>query len=69
MELHVALSCAVPNGRWLEYIPQLDSLVRTPMTMRDGYAVPSSEPGLGIDWDFERIAAQSLAGMSFETRR
>ena len=26
MELHVALTAAVPNGRWIEYIPQLDSL-------------------------------------------
>ena len=26
MELHVALCCAVPNARWLEYIPQLDDI-------------------------------------------
>ena len=26
MELHVSLRCAVPNGRWVEYIPQLDDL-------------------------------------------
>src|ERR1700682_6405628 len=26
MELHVSLTAAVPNGRWVEYIPQLDSL-------------------------------------------
>ena len=24
MELHVALCCAVPNARWVEYIPQLE---------------------------------------------
>jgi L-alanine-DL-glutamate epimerase-like enolase superfamily enzyme len=65
MELHVALSCAVPNGRWLEYIPQLDSLVQKPMTIRDGYGIPSPEPGLGIDWDFERIAASAVPGATF----
>jgi len=65
MELHVSLSCAVPNGRWLEYIPQLDSLVQQPMAMRDGYAVPSSAPGLGIDWDFDRIAAATVPGSAF----
>ena len=26
MELHVSLTAAVPNGRWVEYIPQLDDL-------------------------------------------
>jgi len=68
MELHVALSSAVPNGRWLEYIPQLDSLITSPMTIRDGYAVPSPEPGLGIDWDFGRIAKATVAGSPFEVR-
>ena len=55
MELHVALCCAVPNGRWVEYIPQLDSITRTQVAMRDGRAYASSEPGLGIDWDWEAI--------------
>ena len=26
MELHVGLCCAVPNARWVEYIPQLDDI-------------------------------------------
>ena len=39
MELHVALCCAVPNARWLEYIPQLDDLTTEPMAIRDGHAV------------------------------
>jgi L-alanine-DL-glutamate epimerase-like enolase superfamily enzyme len=68
MELHVALSCAVPNGRWLEYIPQLDNLIGRPMTMRDGYAIPSPEPGLGIDWDFDRIAKATVPGSTFSIR-
>jgi L-alanine-DL-glutamate epimerase-like enolase superfamily enzyme len=55
MELHVALAAAVPNGRWVEYIPQLDELTQTGMTVREGRAVPSAEPGLGIAWDWEKI--------------
>lgn len=55
MELHVALCCAVPNARWVEYIPQLDNITRKGMTIRDGYAIPSGEPGLGIDWDWGAI--------------
>jgi L-alanine-DL-glutamate epimerase-like enolase superfamily enzyme len=55
MELHVALCAAVPNAPWLEYIPQLDPITRRPMTIDGGYAVPSPEPGLGIDWDWGAI--------------
>jgi L-alanine-DL-glutamate epimerase-like enolase superfamily enzyme len=56
MELHVALTAAVPNGRWVEYIPQLDDLTHAGMAMRDGRAIPSDDPGLGIAWDWEKIA-------------
>ncbi len=62
MELHVALCCATPNSRWLEYIPQLDDLTAEPMAMRDGYALPSSSPGLGIAWDFPAIERLTVEG-------
>jgi L-alanine-DL-glutamate epimerase-like enolase superfamily enzyme len=60
MELHLPLVCAVPNAKWLEYIPQLDSVTTQPMRIEDGYGIPSNEPGLGIHWDHAAIAAQSL---------
>lgn len=62
MELHVALCAAVPNARWVEYIPQLDELTGDKMTIRDGKAIPSTKPGLGIDWDFDAIAAMTVEG-------
>lgn len=62
MELHVALCAAVPNARWVEYIPQLDELTGERMQIRDGRAIPSSKPGLGIDWDFAAIAALTVEG-------
>jgi L-alanine-DL-glutamate epimerase-like enolase superfamily enzyme len=61
MELHVSLSAAVPNGAWVEYIPQLDDLTSSRMTLRDGYAIPPDEPGLGIDWDFAAIDRHAVA--------
>src|SRR5438874_276954 len=61
MELHVSLCCAVPNGRWVEYIPQLDSITRTQVAIREGRAYASSEPGLGIDWDWDAIARLAKA--------
>jgi L-alanine-DL-glutamate epimerase-like enolase superfamily enzyme len=62
MELHVALAAAVPNGKWVEFIPQLDDLTTAPMAMRDGRAVPSDLPGLGIAWDWDRIEARRVGG-------
>ncbi len=62
MELHVALCCAVPNARWVEYIPQLDSLTTEGMRIEDGHAVASVAPGLGIAWDATAIDARTEAG-------
>lgn len=60
MELHLSLVCAIPNAKWLEYIPQLDTVTHEALHIVDGFAVPPDEPGLGIGWDWDAIAAQSL---------
>jgi len=60
MELHVALCCAVPNARWVEYIPQLDAITTEGMRIEHGRAIPSEAPGLGIAWDEDEIARRSL---------
>jgi len=64
MELHVSLTAAVPNGAWVEYIPQLDAVTNSRLELADGYAVAPCSPGLGIDWDLgaiERLAVASAA--------
>jgi len=61
MELHVSLTAAVPNGAWVEYIPQLDPITTSRMAMADGYALPPAAPGLGIAWDFDAIGRQTVA--------
>ena len=55
MELHVSLTAAVPNGAWVEYIPQLDAITTSRLEIADGFAVAPQRPGLGIDWDFSAI--------------
>jgi L-alanine-DL-glutamate epimerase-like enolase superfamily enzyme len=55
MELHVSLCCAVPNSRYLEYIPQLRAITRQEIEVTDGAAVAPSAPGLGIEWDPDAI--------------
>lgn len=62
MELHVSLCAAVPNARWVEYIPQLDAITEKGMTIVEGRAVPSPEPGLGIAWDFPAIQSRIVSG-------
>lgn len=62
MELHVSLCAAVPNARWVEYIPQLDELTTQGMLIENGRARPSDAPGLGIAWDFAAIDRMAVEG-------
>ncbi|OBQ74389.1 mandelate racemase/muconate lactonizing enzyme family protein [Mesorhizobium erdmanii] len=61
MELHVSLTCAVQNGRYVEYIPQLDELTGKHMRIEDGHALAPDEPGIGIDWDWDAVKSMSIA--------
>lgn len=55
MELHVSLAAAVPNALYVEYIPQLRSITHGEMQTVDGMAIAPETPGIGIDWDHEKI--------------
>ena len=61
MELHVSLGCAVPNGKYVEYIPQLDELTTSRLTIEKGMALAPSAPGIGVEWDLDKVKAKSLA--------
>lgn len=55
MELHVSLVAAIPNGRYVEHIPQLRAVTLEEMRVEDGHAVAPDVPGLGIAWDRDAI--------------
>ena len=55
MELHVSLCCAVPNSRYLEYIPQLRAVTTDEIAIDAGAALAPTAPGLGIAWDRDAI--------------
>lgn len=59
MELQVSLCAAVPNAAWVEYIPQLDSVASSRLTIDHGHAVPPDTPGLGIAWDWPAIESRA----------
>jgi L-alanine-DL-glutamate epimerase-like enolase superfamily enzyme len=61
MELHVSLACAVQNGKYVEYIPQLDEIAGARMRIENGHALAPSEPGIGIGWDWDAIKRRSVA--------
>jgi mandelate racemase len=50
---------ATPTAHWLEYADWWNPIVQEPLELREGMAIPSSQPGSGfrIDWD----AARSFA--------
>ena len=68
MELHASLVCAVPNGKYVEYIPQLDDLTTSRLAIEDGMAVAPSTPGLGVEWDWEALKAKCLPEFTGEIR-
>jgi L-alanine-DL-glutamate epimerase-like enolase superfamily enzyme len=66
MELHVSLAAAVPNGAWVEHIPQLDDVTTSRMAMEDGFAIAPTTPGLGIDWDLAAIDRLAVARFTIQ---
>jgi L-alanine-DL-glutamate epimerase-like enolase superfamily enzyme len=56
-ELSVTVACAVPNSVFVEYIPQMEPVLKRPITMRNGFAVPFDTPGHGIEFDSEALEA------------
>ncbi|MGB3814502.1 MAG: mandelate racemase/muconate lactonizing enzyme family protein [Shinella sp.] len=68
MELHVSLACAVQNGKYVEYIPQLDDITASRMVIESGMALAPMTPGLGIDWDWDAIRSRSIPEFEHEIR-
>jgi L-alanine-DL-glutamate epimerase-like enolase superfamily enzyme len=64
MELHVSLACAAPNGKYVEYIPQLDDVTTSSMRIENGMAVAPMTPGIGVEWDIDAVRARSLPEFS-----
>jgi L-alanine-DL-glutamate epimerase-like enolase superfamily enzyme len=55
MEIHVSLAAAIPNGLYVEHIPQLRGVTKTEIKIENGMALAPTAAGLGINWDFNEI--------------
>jgi L-alanine-DL-glutamate epimerase-like enolase superfamily enzyme len=62
MELHVSLACAVPNGRWVEYIPQLSRLCSRGPAVVDGRIFAPQTAGIGIDRNWTAVEEEHCKG-------
>ena len=61
MELHVSLVAAIPNGRYVEHIPQLRAITRKEMRIENGHAIAPDTAGLGIEWRWDEIERRARA--------
>jgi L-alanine-DL-glutamate epimerase-like enolase superfamily enzyme len=56
-DLHVHLLAAVPNASYLEaHGFGLDTYIREPLKIEDGWAIAPDRPGHGIEFDWEALA-------------
>ena len=55
-ELSVSVAAAVPNSTFIEYIPQMEPVLRRRVRLEDGDAVPPAAPGHGIEFDPAALA-------------
>ncbi|MEU6710952.1 alpha-L-fucosidase [Nonomuraea sp. NPDC046802] len=61
MELHVSLAAAVPNGMYVEHVPQLQAITRSSLVIEDGHVTPPDVPGIGIDWNPDALDDHRIA--------
>ena len=54
-ELSLTVAAAVPNSMFIEYIPQMEPVLRHKIRIVDGNAIPPDVPGHGIPFDEEAL--------------
>lgn len=60
-ELHLHLLAAIPNASYLEvHSFGLERFIENPPELKDGVMTPSDEPGHGVRFDWERLAAYEV---------
>ena len=50
-EVSIHLLAATPTAHWLEYVDWANAFLVEPLRITDGYAMPSEQPGNGLEWN------------------
>ena len=67
MELHIQVTCGVPNALWVEHIPFLSRFVVEPLRIENGYAYPPATPGHGVALDEAKCAPHLIESNTWPT--
>ncbi len=54
-EVSAHLLAATPTAHWLEYVDWMNPLLVSPLTILEGSAIPSDQPGAGLEWNDEMV--------------
>ncbi len=54
-EITSHLMCVTPTAHYLEVLDIAGPILTTPLQIADGNAIPSQQPGSGLEWDTEAI--------------
>jgi len=55
-EVSSHLLAVTPTCHWLEYVDWANPILAQPVELKDGHAIISSQPGVGIAWDEKAVA-------------
>jgi len=55
-ELSLVVAAAVPNAFYIEYIPQMEPVLRRRLEIEDGCALAGTRPGHGIEFDEDALS-------------
>jgi mandelate racemase len=54
-EASTHLLAVTPTCHWLEYVDWADPILEEPVVIRDGHAIGSTRPGLGMKWNEKAV--------------
>jgi len=54
-EASTHLLAVTPTCHWLEYVDWANPVLEEPVAIRDGHALPSARPGLGMKWNEKMV--------------
>lgn len=61
-ELHVSLLAAIPNNAYLEvHSFPIDEYTKRPLVLKEGLAYAPETPGVGVEFDFDKLAQYVVA--------